>query len=185
MGRYWAEGQKQLIFTTLHSTLADWNTIVEIVLLPQMRFNLLSWCWEVARARWHYIWQDRNFDQPDREEIIFTAEHINSQLLTLSFNRKAEIDALIADNDALSVDKRIDAIYSCLSIMRGSTDLKLVHGLAPPARFNAKKWFQHISLLLKAGGFESLATDAATFEMIVEFDVITEIVGAHVLDIHI
>ena len=36
--------------------------------------------------------------------------------------------------------------------------------------------------MLKAGGFESLATDAAIFKMIVEFDVITEIGGAHVLD---
>ena len=65
--------------------------------------TIVSWCWEVARSRWHYIWQDRNFNQPDREEIIFTAEDINKKLLELSFERKAEIDALIADKDALSV----------------------------------------------------------------------------------
>ena len=67
-------------------------------------------------------------------------------------------------------------------IKRGAADLKQVRSLAPPAHFNARKWFQHISLLLKAGAFERLATDAATFEMLVEFDVITEIGGAHVLD---
>ena len=37
-------------------------------------------------------------------------------------------------------------------------------------------------MLLKAGAFEKLADDAATFELLVEFDVITDIGGAHVLD---
>ena len=36
----------------------------------------------MARARWHYIWVDRNFDQPDREEIIFTAEKGTVTILT-------------------------------------------------------------------------------------------------------
>ena len=86
-----------------------------------------------------------DFDQPDREEIVFTAEHINSQLLTLSFERKAEIDALIAEKDVLSAYRRLDALYSCLVIKRGAADLKQVRSVAPPAHFNARKWFQHIS----------------------------------------
>ena len=64
-------------------------------------------------------------------------------------------------------------MYSCLVIKRGAADLKQVRSLAPPAHFNARKWFQHIY---------RLATDAATFAMLVEFDVITEIGGAHALD---
>ena len=164
-----------------------WLSVEEVPGYPGTRSKddaekIVSWCWEVARSRWHYIWVDRNFNQQDREEIIFTAEDINKKLLELSFERKAEVDALIAENDALSVDRRLDALYSCLVIKRGAANLKLVRGLAPPAHFNAKKWFQHIALLLKAGGFESLATDAETFSMIVEFDVITEIGGANVLD---
>ena len=158
-----------------------WLDVEEVPGYPDTRSideaqRIVTWCWEMARSRWHYIWVDRNFDQPDREEIIFTAEAINSQLLSLSFERKAEIDALIAEKETLSVDRRLDALYSCLVIKRGTANLKLVRGLAPPANFNAKKWFQHISLLLKAGGFESLAKDEATFAMLVEFDVITEIV---------
>ena len=108
-----------------------WLDVEEVPGYPDTRSNdeaqrIVTWCWEMARSRWHYIWVDRNFDQPDREEIIFTAEHINSQLLTLFFERKAEIDAL-------SVDRRLDALYSCLVIKRGAADLKQVRSLAAPA----------------------------------------------------
>ena len=167
--------------------LLSWRLLIVFVVIcleiKSVNSCMFLYCiksvWSIA---WHYIWVDRNFNQQDREEIIFTAEDINKKLLELSFERKAEVDALIAENDALSVDRRLDALYSCLVIKRGAANLKLVRGLAPPAHFNAKKWFQHIALLLKAGGFESLATDAETFSMIVEFDVITEIGGANVLD---
>ena len=118
-----------------------WLNIEEVPGYPGTRSTadaeaIVSWGWEVARSRWHYIWQDRNFNQPDREEIIFTAEQINSHLLTSSFAKRTEIEALIAADDELSNDRR-------------------VRSLAPPAHFNARKWFHHISMLLKAGGFES------------------------------
>ncbi len=38
-------------------------------------------------------------------------------------------------------------------IKRGAADLKQVGSLAPPAHFNTRKWFHHISMLLKAGAF--------------------------------
>ena len=114
-----------------------WLSVEEVPGYPGTRSNddaqrIVTWCWEMARSRWHYIWVDRNFDQPDREEIIFTAEHINSQLLTLSFNRKAEIDALIADNDALSVDKRMLSIYIVFLISLRSTYGMQAYLSAPP-----------------------------------------------------
>ena len=59
-----------------------WLDVEEVPGYPDMRSHdeaqrIVTWCWEMARSRWHYIWVDRNFDQPDREEIIFTAEHIS------------------------------------------------------------------------------------------------------------
>ena len=88
-----------------------WLNIEEVPGYPGTRSTadaeaIVSWGWEVARSRWHYIWQDRNFNQPDREEIIFTAEQINSRLLTSSFARRTEIEVLIAENDELSNDRR-------------------------------------------------------------------------------
>eukprot|EP00943_MAST-04B_sp_MAST-4B-sp1_P003376 g3376.t1 len=99
-------------------------------------------------------------------------------MLASSFARRTEIEALIAARDTLSADRRLDAVHTCLVIKRGAADLKQVRSLRPPSHFGATKWFQRFSLLLAAGAFKNLADDAEIFDLIVNFDVITDIGGA-------